>query len=151
MKLFTLLATIVCSIGFSSIARSQTCSCEAPDTTCTASVTCPRGCTAICGSRDTCAVACSSDERDPLHKKVTIKGVKMNSEEIALELSQQFGKKIEFAPNNPSDRFTMDVKDGLLWNVLEVLSDRGKVKIAGTQFAWLKRIREATLKRNKNR
>jgi len=151
MKSFTiLLATILCSLALSLIARSQTCSCEAPDTSCTASITCRGGCTAICASRDACAVRCSNDERDPLHKKVTIKGVKIDSQEIASTLSGQAGKKIEFAPYNRNERFKMDIKEGLLWDVLKVLSKRGNVKIAGTDFARFQRIADAMLKRGKN-
>jgi len=64
--------------------------------------------------------------------------------QLVAALAHISGRDITFSPNRP-DLFNADYKRALLWDVLDMLSERGTVQIAGKDFERLKRLRKALL------
>ncbi len=65
-----------------------------------------------------------------------------NSEQLSAELSRITGKSIAYTPSK-DDAINLDVKDVPLWDVLEVLSESGKVRVVGRDFMGLRATRLA--------
>ena len=129
--------------------QQVTCSCEkASDRTCHGSVTCPNGCSALCGSKDTCYLSCRNDV---LYPRVSIKLVEKTGQEIASVLSAQTHKHVEFVPypRNARAKYDLDIKVDDIWNALNFLSQRGNVKIGGVDFEKLKALRREMRKGKK--
>lgn len=63
--------------------------------------------------------------------------------QLASKLAGITGSEFVFVPTNPDEPVNLDVKDMPLWDVLEVLSRRGKVQIGGQDFAKLQIVRKA--------
>lgn len=145
-------------------AAAESCSCTAADGSCTASISCPGGCIVMCPS-DGCTGYCSGEggggstqepsatptpeegssvtaEMSP-SKRITIKAVKANGQQIASELSRVSDREIEFTPRRASERFNFEFKNVELWDILNYLSDFGSLTIDGTDFEKLKKIRRA--------
>jgi hypothetical protein len=61
------------------------------------------------------------------------------------ELARISGRDVAFSPARPDVVVNADYKKAVLWDVLDLLSDRGKVQIAGKDFEKLKRLRKALL------
>ena len=123
------------------VGQRGTCSCEkVPDDSCHGIVTCPGGCTALCGSNDACYLSCRSDL---LHTRISEKFVKKEGGEIASVLSDRTHKKIEFTPypRNLHARYDLEIKDDDIWNALNFLYKRGNVKIGGLDFGKLRELR----------
>lgn len=68
-----------------------------------------------------------------------------SSRQLSAELARITSSEIVVSPNKPDETYTFDFKKALLWDVLEILSERGKVQIAGEDFSKLLRIRKAFL------
>lgn len=150
MKLIpTIAASVLSMIALVSNSSGQTCTCNAPDDSCTISVTCPHGCTAICAPGDACYARCGNIEKDLLHARVTIKVHKAKGQVVASMLSSQVGKKIEFSPKKKNKGISLDIQDGPLWNPLVALSKFGKVTIAGIDFSRFQKIRNTMLSSGK--
>jgi hypothetical protein len=129
MKLPLIIATLLLSlVTLATTAMSQkTCSCKAPDGSCSANVTCrENGCTSICGSNDGCYAACG---KDMVLTRFTLKLVNKDSNEVVSALIRHTGKNIEFIPRDRKARFNIDIKDEDLWNAMEYLDQRGQLKI----------------------
>lgn len=90
----------------------------------------------ICINADSDGVAAA------LKKPVTLELRGGNSEQLSAELTRITGKSITYTPSK-DDAINLDVKDAPLWDVLEVLSESGKVRIAGRDFMELRAIRLA--------
>jgi type II secretory pathway component GspD/PulD (secretin) len=125
---------------------AETCSCAAIDGSCSASISCAGGCIAYCPSGG-CYAKCSSGRHflEDLSQEVTVEMRDGSSRQLSSELARITGEEIVISPNKPSETYTLDFKNALLWDVLEVLSARGKVQIAGEDFGKLLRIRKAFL------
>lgn len=150
MKLpLTIITLLPALIIFTPTVTGQTCSCKAPDESCEVRVTCRHGCTAVCSTNNSCYAACGNFEVDLLHARVTLKINKGDSKQIAASLTRQTGRKIEFVPNKMDERFSIDLKNGPLWNALEFLSKRGHVAVNGTDFEKFQEIRRTMLKGGK--
>lgn len=134
----TLSTTTLVSFG-----QQITCSCEerAPYRTCHETVTCDNGCSALCGSKNTCLLSCGSDLIDV---RITLKLGKKKGEEIASLLSDQTQTKIEFASyrRNAHTRYDLEVKGDDIWNVLMFLDKFGHVKVGGVDFLTLRKLRK---------
>lgn len=128
--------------AFTTSGSAQTsCSCEKiRNSTCRGTITCPNGCTGLCGPDDTCYLSCGSDL---LYERITVKFVNKKGEEIAATLSGQTHKKIEFRPyrRNASTRYNLEIKKDDIWNALNFLDRRGNVKINGVNFSALRKLR----------
>lgn len=144
MKLPLTIATLLILLStLSPTGTSQKrCSCKAADGSCNASVTCRQhGCTAICGTNSACYSACG---KDLLSTRFTLKLVKKGSKEIAFALSQHTGRNIEFVPRRRNDRFNIEIKDDDMWNTMEYLYQRGKVRVIGVDWGEYRKLRRAT-------
>jgi hypothetical protein len=134
--LFLVLSTAPAVLG-----QKTTCSCEkAPNSTCHGFVTCLDGCTALCGSGDTCYLSC---RKDLLNTRITVKFVKKEGQEIASVLSELTHARIEFVPypRNLHARYDLEIKADDIWNACNFLNERGDVKVRGVDFERLIRLR----------
>lgn len=61
------------------------------------------------------------------------------------ELARVSGRDLAFFPIKRDTVLNLDYKRAVLWDVLEILSDRGTVQIAGQDFEKLKRLRRILL------
>ncbi len=145
----TVVALLLSLITSVPTVTGQTCSCKATDASCEASVTCGRGCGAICAPKDACYAACGNFEADLLHVRITLKINRGDSKEIASKLTSQTGKKIEFIPKNVNETVTLDLKDSTLFYALNLLSQRGRVTVNGTDFEKFQKIRALMLRDGK--
>ena len=143
MKLAPIIAAWLLSlITFTPVVSGQrtTCSCEAPDQSCHTSVTCPGGCTAVCGSSEACYLSCLNNF---LYGRITLDFVHKSGEEIAAVLSERTHKKIIFVPyeRNRLARYNLQIDDDNVWNTLNFLHKRGGVSVGGLDFGNLEKMR----------
>lgn len=127
----------------------QDCSCVAPDGSCSASILCPRGCIQHCASHGDCYAECSGFY-EIFGMKTTLELQNATYPQLVDALARISGKAIEFSPANADGAgFNTGWKRATLWDVLDMLSDRGTVQIAGKDFEKLKRLRKVLLSGNK--
>jgi len=127
------------------------CSCKAPDGSCSAGVSCPGGCIADCPNGGGCYAICkkgTSGGDDEAIGPILMMSVNLElrggtNRQLTSEIARITGREFVFVPDNPNDPVNLDVKDLPLWDVLEVLSRRGKVRIGGHDFATLQIVRKA--------
>ena len=122
----------------------DTCSCTAKDGSCSVSVSCSGGCIKHCGYNDDCYAYCSGSYAF-LAREVTFEVENGRYPEFVDKLSRASGKQIEFSPSTPDAVFTTGFKRATVWDALKVLSDHGKVRIAGQDFEELRRLRRNLL------
>lgn len=149
MKLpHTIAISLLSLITLAPSALSQkTCVCKSPDGGCETSIGCSQhGCTAICGHNNGCYAKCG---RDLLITVFTLKLVNKGSREIVSALSRVTGKDIEFVPRKPNGSFTIDIKDDDMWNALDYLYERGKVRVNGVDWEKYRQIRRGVLEGGK--
>ena len=131
------------------VAVYNNCSCAADDGSCSASVSCPGGCIADCPNGGGCYATCkkgSSESGDfalilTMSINLNLRGA--TNRQLVSEIARITGKDFVFLPNNPNDPVNLDVQDLPLWDVLEVLSRRGKIRIGGHDFSTLQVVRKA--------
>lgn len=116
------------------------CSCTAPDGSCSASITCHGGCEQWCGPGGDCFAQCSGFLQI-LGMETTVQMRNAKYPQLVAELARISGRDLAFSSYEPDIVFNAEYKRALLWDVLDTLSDRGKVQIAGQDFEKLKRIR----------
>jgi hypothetical protein len=146
MKLSLTVAAFFLSLGIltsaSTVLGQQiSCSCKiATDNTCHGEIKCPGGCTAICGIKEECYLACRSDL---VYVRVSVKFEKATGEEIATTLSDRTHRKIQFKPypRNANKRYTLEIKGDDIWHALAVLDKLGNVKVGGVDFGTLRILR----------
>lgn len=122
----------------------ETCSCSAPDGSCDASITCQRGCIQHCANNGDCYVQCSGFY-EILGTETTLQMQNGKYPQLIAELARISGKDLAFWPTKPDTVFNADYKRAVLWDILEMLSDRGTVQIAGRDFEKLKKLRRTLL------
>lgn len=149
-SLLTLLLLLYAPVA----ATFEDCSCSAADGSCSASVSCPGGCIAVCPSGG-CSAKCTktgggpgglSDEDGELFSlamPVTMQHVGSSGKQIASDLSRITGQPVVFSPYRADDPISLDVKKAELWDVLDALSMSGKIQIGGDDFSKLQSIRSA--------
>ena len=136
--LLSLLASATTAPG-----QNKTCSCTAPDQSCTPIIECPHGCTSLCGSNDACFTACRSVQTDGWHAgRIKVNFDKRPGEEIAAELSRLSRRRIKFIPDVKDEPLSFALDNGPLWDALEFLDRSGKVFVDKTPFENLKKLRE---------
>lgn len=127
----------------------DSCSCRANDQSCSTNITCPGGCFAFCGNNANCNAVClKDDESDPVlstQRHVTLRFKGSSSREVAAELARIAGTEVSFSPSTPDATFDMDVENLPFWNVLEILSQSGRIQLGRYDFAGLRRVRLALL------
>jgi len=129
--------------------RLDSCSCQADDGTCSATVTCSGGCNRYCGNDDNCWAECSGFF-STLAAETNLEISYGTYSQLVAQLAQISGRDITFSTsrNNTqrSDTITnLGFKKAPLWSALEFLSDRGTVRIGGKDFDSLRRLRKALL------
>lgn len=147
----TVLLFSVLTFGFGltrASAQDVSCSCaDTPENTCKGTVTCPDGCTAVCGAGEICYLSCSTDL---LLTRISVRFVKKSGKAIALTLSDKVKKRISFEPypNRANKRYTYQLKNSDLWPILWFLNRHGKVTINDMDFRTFVNIqRQATGRR----
>ncbi len=123
---------------------SVSCSCAAPDGSCSASVTC-RGdsCYAFC-SNQTCLAGCGAPVGKEGLDRLTIASLEvgqMPGQEWARQASQASGRAIIFKPYDANLQASFDFKNLPLWDALDLLSQHGQVAVDGNNFETLKSLR----------
>jgi len=139
----------ICFVAIPTFAQSgssggQTCSCTAPDGSCSVTITCPGGCVRYCGNKDDCWAECAGSFED----RTTVATVEIKDgtyPQLVKALRSSSGKDLEFIPTKPDARLDVVFKGAPLWNALEFLSDRGKLRIDGRDFEVLRKQRKVLL------
>src|ERR1043166_7998767 len=137
-----LLATILSDKTVLGQNQKVTCSCEnVPRSTCTATVTCSTGCSAICGAGDRCAVSCRTGLLAP---DLTLDFVQKDGKSIAEELSRATPMQITFEPysRNVGQLYDYHLKGSDIWKLLVFLDKVGNVTVNGLPFQKLRELQK---------
>jgi hypothetical protein len=78
-----------------------------------------------------------------LVKPITVNFNRGSSKQVSSELARLTAREVAFVPASPQERVNLDAKGIPLWDVLEALSQSGKVRIGGEDFSSLKAVRQA--------
>lgn len=143
-SIFVLSLLIVPTPPVSSAHILDECSCTAPDGSCSASISCPQGCIEHCAGEGDCYAECSGFY-EVFGSETTIQMQTGTYPQLVTALARVSGRDIAFAPTKPDVLFNVDYKRAVLWDVLDMLSDRGAVQVAGRDFEKLKRLRRTLL------
>lgn len=123
----------------------EDCSCTASDGSCSASISCPNGeCIANCLPQNDCLAECSGFYQ-MLGMETTLQLQNGTYPQLVAELARISRRDVAFSPLKPDVLVNADYKRAVLWDVLDLLSDRGTVRIAGRDFERLKRLRRSLL------
>ncbi len=143
MKLTLTFATLLLSlIAFAPAVEGQTCTCQAPDSTCKPAVTCPDGCTAICASNNKCFATCSGGPLvDKSHTRLSFSIKNKNSAQVAAILSKESGRRIRFMPKSNNGRYNFELRNDSFWEALRYFQEYGTVLVDGTPFYELQEFR----------
>jgi len=126
----------------------KSCSCTAPDGSCSVTISCQGGCDKFCGNGDNCWAQCSGFFSD-LALETNIEMVNGSTSQLTAKLGEISGRDISFSParNDPKSDiiYNLGFQKSPLWNALEFLSDRGTVRYGGRDFESLRRLRKTLL------
>jgi len=122
----------------------ESCSCSAPDGSCSVNLECRGGCEKHCGPNDDCWAYCSG-AFGVLGMETTLEIQNGTYAQLVSELSRISGKSLEFSPSRPGRVTNLGFKQATLWDALEFLSDRGTVRINGTDFELFRKLRKSLL------
>lgn len=147
-----------------SAVKAESCSCNAPDGSCSASISCSGGCVAICGSGGSCTAQCSSsgpghtpfqrgtlelpepaaERSKPFTSRVLPKAVGAQllnmdlrsaaADEISSQLSVLAKIPIRFIPAPGEETLSVQLKGFPLDELLSALAKRGAVIIDGQNY-----------------
>lgn len=140
----TLALTIACVLFASTGVTADSCSCSAPDGNCSASASCSGGCTAFCANDGECLAQCSG-HFGFLEREITLQMQNGDTAQLLAKLANASGKDLTFSSAKPDTLFNLDFKRAALWDVLEILSGRGTVRIQGQNFEKFKSLRRILL------
>lgn len=115
---------------------------------CPATMKCPDGCVAICQNGE-CHANCigkdSSISMELFRMPITLQLIHGSSKQLASKLTSVTGKEVVFLPSKSDDAINLNIKNAPLWDVLETLSESGKVQIGGEDFSRLQTLRRALM------
>lgn len=127
-----LLCLAATSTAFASIGTSLQGSCTASDGSCSATVTCPAGCGALCTSGGTCSSKCFSTPNgnslagpQDHQTLVSIHTDVMSAAEVARLLHEQTGADVAFTPRDPKAVVQLHVDGVPLQEVVQFLAKGG--------------------------
>ena len=140
---FTIVLTFAFTLSTPSVA-ADSCACSAPDGSCEASITCRGACIAHCVGSGDCYAQCSGSYIF-YGTEVTFQRQNSTYPQLVAELARISEKDLAFSPARRDTVLNLDYKRAVLWDILEILSDRGTVQIAGQDFEKLKRLRRTLL------
>jgi hypothetical protein len=126
----------------------QDCYCQAPDDSCSVSISCAGGCIRFCGNSGDCSAECSGfyssfaletsfELQNGTYAKLTSRLAQVSATEISFT-TNRFDVK-------PDAIFNVGFKRASLWDGLELLANRGTVRIAGKDFESYIRLRQSLL------
>jgi hypothetical protein len=124
--------------------RLESCSCTAPDGSCSASISCKGGCVDWCGSGGDCYAQCAGFLQ-VFGMETTLQMHNARYPQLVSELARLTGSDVAFTAEKPDSVFNAEYNKAVLWDVLDMLSDRGTVQIAGQDFEKLRRLRKVLL------
>src|ERR1043165_9126405 len=142
--IFVLSLILVPSRPASSAYTPDDCSCTAPDGSCSSSISCHGGCIQHCVGDGDCYAQCSGDY-EMFATETTVQMQNGTYPQLVAKLAAISGRDLAFSPATSDVTFNADYKRAALWDVLEMLSNRGKVEIAGKDFEKYKRLRRTLL------
>ena len=127
----------------------QDCYCQSPDGSCWVTISCAGGCVKFCGSNGDCSAECSGS-MSAFATEVNLAITEGTYAELTSKLSKISGKEITFSTNpadpaKPDTLLTVGLKKAPLWDGLQLLADRGTVRIGGKDFESFIRLRQALL------
>lgn len=98
-----------------------------------------------CASRSLCigGVAVGRDVGPALNLRVTLELRGGTGEQLSEALSRASGRRIGVLPSEPGEPVNLDIKRVRLWDVLENLSQSGRVSVEGRDFSELRAVRAA--------
>ena len=138
-----LLCVLTLALGLKrASAQNTSCSCvDTPENTCQGTVNCPDGCTAVCGTKDTCYLSCRTDF---LATRVTIRFVKKSGKYIVEKLSTKLHKDIKFQPYEGEEKalYNLELKKSDAWPILSFLNKHGVVTVNNKDFRTFIKIEE---------
>lgn len=127
----------------------QDCYCRAPDDSCWVTISCSGGCIRGCGVNGDCWAECSGS-LSTFATEVSLEVTEGTYAELTASLAKISGKEITFS-TTPTDRARPDtllnagLKKAPLWDGLQLLADRGTVRVGGKDFESYIRLRQALL------
>lgn len=125
------------------IRGQQTCSCTAPDNSCSVTVQCEGGCVKYCGNKGDCLAECSGVIEPS--EKITARIEEGNYTDFVRWLKRRSGKDLEFTPTSNDSSLSVGFQEATLWDVFAFLADRGTLRIAGLDFESLREKRKVLL------
>lgn len=124
-----------------SYAQKKTCACKGLEgSTCTGTVSCTHGCSAICGRKDTCYLSCSARV---YRQNLNLNFTRQTSTDIATTLAKESKLRIRFKANSDTEKELYDYKlvNSDVWKLLEFLDARGTLVVNGIDFENLRVIK----------
>lgn len=130
------------------VSMAESCSCTAPDGSCSASVSCTGGCMAICGSGGNCSSSCSGggggkpeEEHQGLRsapgelrvapggqeERITVDALDLAAEDVSALLSNLSGREITFVPNLAGERLSITAKNFPVGQLISGVAEYGAV------------------------
>jgi hypothetical protein len=120
------------SLGLAWEAHASSCSCTAPDRSCTASITCSGGCSAICGSGGNCSSSGESAVQQEKRNNLVSLSIEAGSaQEISATLTELSGVPVVWVPRQADSTVSMQVQDYPMEALLAGLAKRGAVAVGG--------------------
>lgn len=133
---FLMLSLLALLVSVSPAIGAKSCSCVASDGTCDASVTCPDGCYAVCGSGGNCGSGCSAGGGGSEHltsgaaetpELVTLHANEVSADDLSFMLSNHLGQRVRFVANKANEVFSISVDGMPVGEWIQVLSRYGAV------------------------
>ena len=130
---------------FAQKTQKKVCSCkEVGGRTCSGTIKCNKGCSAICGRKNTCYLACS---KELIGRNLDLEVFQQTSKEIAEKLAAETQVPIDFKPysRGAKELYDYNLKNSGIWKLLEFLDERGTLSVNGLPFEELRKLKK-TLK-----
>jgi hypothetical protein len=127
-------------------ALAESCDCRSPDRSCSASVSCPEGCWAICGNNGQCSSGCAGGgpggggpRHDtlamplsaPATNLVSLHGVDLTAQGLADLVRDAIGGDVRFLPLDPLQNYSVHVSNLPPDDLTKALAKFGVVAVAG--------------------
>jgi len=144
--------TFVLALLFAAPALAHDCDCVAPDGSCSASVSCPDGCYAMCGSQGNCSSGCAEggpaggpkhDDPSPLRSPlafsgqasanlVTLNATDLTGQDVTDLLQDALGSDVRFLPVDPHQTYSIDLIEFPADQLTRALAEFGVVAVGGS-------------------
>ena len=127
----------------------QDCYCRAIDGSCWVSISCEGGCIKFCGPNGDCSAECSGS-MSSFGAEINLEMSEGTYSELTSKLAKISGKELTFSSTSadlakPDALLNVGLKRAPLWDGLQLLADRGTVRIGGKDFESFIRLRQALL------